>query len=191
MNEVIDKFNAVPLAHKLVGLFFLMIAIGVGYLMGVHGPMKEEISAFETEAASLTREMGRLEQVRQNQAEVVARLEDLNRQLQVAREKLPESAEVPRLLQRIHAQAQTAGLSIERFQRDSDVARTDFIEIPVQMRLVGTFDEMVNFFYFVGRMTRIVNIRNITMRRTRSGLNPEGELQVTAQATTYRWNPTQ
>ena len=189
MNDLIDKFNVVPLAHKLVGLFFLMVAIVVGYLMFVQSPMKEEITGLETEAASQTRELGRLEQVRLNQAEVIVRLEDLNRQLQIAREKLPESAEVPRLLQRIHAQAQTAGLSIERFQRDSDVARNDFIEIPVQMRLVGTFDEMVNFFYFVGRMTRIVNIRNITMTRTRSGLNPEGELQVSAQATTYRWNP--
>lgn len=189
MNELIDKFNAVPMTHKVVGLIFMMIAISVGYLMLVHNPMKEEVSRLETEANRLTREVSRLEQVRQNQAEVIARLEDLNRQLTVAREKLPESAEVPRLLQRIHAQAQTAGLSIERFQRNEDVSRSDFIEIPVQMRLVGTFDEMVNFFYFVGRMTRIVNVRNISMRRTSSGLNPSGELQVTAQATTYRWNP--
>ena len=98
MNELIDKFNAVPLTHKLVGLFFVMIAIGVGFLMGVHGPITEEISSLEAEANSLTREVGRLEQVRQNQEEVVERLEDLNRQLHVAREKLPESAEVPRLL---------------------------------------------------------------------------------------------
>lgn len=189
MNELIDKFNAVPMTQKLVGLIIAMVAIGVGYLMLIHNPMTDEISRLETEANQLTREVGRLEQVRANQAEVVTRLEDLNRQLQVAREKLPESAEVPRLLQRIHAQAQTAGLSIERFQRNDDVSQTDFIEIPVEMQLVGTFDEMVNFFYFVGRMTRIVNIRKISMSRAGSGPNPGGQLEVSAQATTYQWNP--
>ncbi len=189
MNDFIDKFNSVPLAQKVVGLVIVAVAVAVGYLMVIHNPMTEEISDLETQATSLQREADRLEQIRENQAQVVARLEDLTAQLHVAREKLPEGAEIPSLLQRIHNQAQTAGLSINRFRRNEDISRTDFIEIPVDMDLTGSFDEVTNFFFFVGRMTRIVNIRQINIRRTGSGLTPDGELTVSAQATTYQWNP--
>lgn len=189
MNEFIDRFNAIALTYKLVGLFVVMVGIFVAFLLGVHEPIKEDIVRLENKATELQREAARLDQVRENQAQVVARLEDLNRQLQVAREKLPESAEVPRLLQRIHVQAQTAGLQINRFQRSADVARDDFVEIPVSIEIVGTFDEVANFFYFVGRMTRIVNIQDIAISRASSGLNPDGRLSVSAKATTFRWNP--
>lgn len=189
MNDFIDRFNSIALTYKLVGLFIVMVGIFVVFWMGVREPIREDIERLDSKATDLQREAARLDQVRENQALVVARLEDLNRQLQVAREKLPESAEVPRLLQRIHVQAQTAGLQINRFQRNSDVARDDFVEIPVSVEIVGTFDEVANFFYFVGRMTRIVNIQDITINRTSSGLSPDGRLSVSAKATTFRWNP--
>lgn len=189
MNDFIDKFNSVPLSQKAVGIFVVIVVIAVAFLMTVYTPMTEEIGSLETEATSLNREADRLRQIQENQAEVVARLEALNAQLHIAREKLPESAEIPSLLQRIHNQAQTAGLSINRFQRNEDVDRADFVEIPVAISMKGNFDEMTNFFYFVGRMTRIVNIRQIEIQRSASGMNPDGELTVSAQATTYRWKP--
>jgi Tfp pilus assembly protein PilO len=55
------------------------------------------------------------------------------------------------------------------------------------MDLSGTYDELANFFYYVGRMTRIVNVRDISLTRSSSGLSAEGELKVTALATTFRY----
>jgi type IV pilus assembly protein PilO len=189
MNDLIDRFNSIALAQKLIILVLLMVGIFVGFLIGIQQPIADEIERLDQRATSLQREVGNLERVRQNQAEVAAELDDLTRRLDDARVQLPERAEIPNLLQRIHGQAQTVGLSIERFRRNEDVAGSDFIEIPVEMELVGTFDEVANFFYSVGRMPRIVNIRDIRMQRAASGLNPEGVLIVRARATTYRWNP--
>lgn len=189
MNDLIDRFNSVPLTHKLLGLFVVMVGLFIAYLMGVHGPKSDEIAQLEQEVTQLQQQESRLEDAPDRQVEMEEKLHSLNQELQLAREKLPESAEIPDLLQRIYNQAQTAGLTINTFRRNAEVPQTDFIEIPVEMELVGTFDEVANFFFFVGRMTRIVNIQNLTLNRSSSGLDPDGELTVTAQATTFRWNP--
>lgn len=189
MNDFIDRFNSVPLTHKLLGLFVIMVGLFVAFLMGVHGPKSDEISQLERELSGLQQRESQLDDAPERHAEMEAELQSLQQDLQLAREKLPESAEISDLLQRIYNHAQTAGLTINRFRRNEEIPKEDVIEIPVEMELVGTFDEVANFFYFVGRIARIVNIRDITLRRAGSGVEPDGELIVTAQATTFRWNP--
>lgn len=189
MNDLIDRFNSVPMTHKLLGLFVVMVGLFVAYLMGVHGPKSDEIRQMEQQVTQLQQKEAQLEDAPERQAEMEETLHSLNQELQLAREKLPESAEIPDLLQRIYNQAQTAGLTINTFRRNEEVPQADFIEIPVEMELVGTFDEVANFFFFVGRMTRIVNIQNLTLSRSADGLATDGELEVSAQATTFRWNP--
>lgn len=189
MNDLIDRFNSVPLTHKLFGLFVVMVGIFVVYLMGVHSPMTDDIADLKQELSSLQQREGQLQGAPQRQEEMELKLQSLDQELQLAREKLPASAEIPDLLQRVYNQAQTAGLTIETFRRNEEVHREDFIEIPVEMELTGTFDEVANFFFFVGRMTRIINIQNLVLERENSGLDADGDLTVTAQATTFRWNP--
>ncbi len=189
MNELIDRFNSVPLTQKVLVLFLVMAGIVTAYFLMLYQPTSDEIAQLQQEASSLDREEDRLRAVRESQAELEAQLQELNQQLQVAREKLPESAEIPDLLQRVYNQAKTAGLTIETFRRNNEVAQTDFIEIPVSMELTGSFDEVANFFFFVGRMTRIINIEDLNIRRQSSGMTPDGGLNVSARATTYRWSP--
>lgn len=189
MNDLIDRFNAVPLTQKVLVLFLVMAGILTVFFLAMYQPTTEEIEELKREASSLEREEERLKDIRESQTEMEAQLQELDQQLQIAREKLPETAEIPSLLQRVYNQAKTAGLTIETFQRNDEVVRADYIEIPVQMQLTGTFDEVANFFFFVGRMTRIINIENVSLDREASGMSPDGTLSVSARATTYRWNP--
>lgn len=190
MNNFFDKFNTVPLGQKVLVFVILMVALFVAFWMLVYAPMAEDMQRAETEISNLEGEKKRLDEIKQRRAEAQARKEELNRQLLVAREKLPATAEISSLLQRIHNQAKTAGLEINRFQRRPDVAKADFVEIPVDMAMAGSFDEVANFLFYVGRMTRIVNVENIVIKRRETGVSPGGDLTVTANAKTFRWNPT-
>lgn len=186
MNEFIDKFNSIALSQKILLLLILMVAIGLGFWTLAYSPMDEELTKSSAEIVRLQQEKVRLEQVHRNRSQVMERLEDLQRQLSIARDKLPATSEIPSLLQRIYNQGKTAGLEINKFKRNSDVERDHFIEIPVEMELVGTYDELVNFFFYVGRMTRIVDISDVTLTRRTKGLSPEGVLVVSAKARTFQ-----
>ena len=189
MNEFIAKFNSYPLGQKIGLLVLVVTLLGVGFYLLYYQDYQANMEAQRTQLKTLQDKQEKLDLLKANRAEVLNRLESLKRQLLVAREQLPASAEVPSLLQRIHNQAKTAGLEIEKFERMTDQDRSYYTEIPVKMELEGTYDELANFFYYIGRMTRIVNIREIKMERERSGWIEEGALKVSALATTFMYNP--
>lgn len=187
MDDFIDRFNSVPLGQKVLLFILLMVVIGVGFWMVVYSPIQDDIESANNRLSDLEQEKERLERLKRNQEKMSQKIADLQQELLIAREKLPASAEIPSLLQRVHNQAKTAGLEIRTFQRNNEVPRQYYIEIPVSMELRGTFDELANFFYYIGRMTRIVNITDISLKRVKSGLEQDGSLSVSAQATTFRY----
>ncbi len=186
MNDFIDKFNQVPMAQKVLLLIILLVGMAAGFWFSVYTPIQDDIQSSKNKLSQLEQEKKRLERLKENQARMRAKIAELQQELLIAREKLPETAEIPSLLQRIHNQAKTAGLEIQSFQRLESKPQQYYLEIPVNMELVGTFDELANFFQYVGRMTRIVNVKNLSMKRAKSGLNQNGDLVVTAQATTFQ-----
>ncbi len=187
MNELIDRFNAVPLTQKILALVVVMVGGFAAFFMLVYTPMNEEIQALELEAQELQRDQSRLESQLANRDEMDEQVRELERQLTMAQETLPASAEIPDLLQTVYRHAKTAGLSIETFQRLDETQEGEIIEIPVEMELVGTFDEVADFFSFVGGMTRLINIEGVQMNVQSSGVDSDGTLNVTARATTFRW----
>lgn len=186
MTDFVDKFNAFSSAQKILGLIILVIGLIAGWWFLLNEPIQLEIDQAETKLRELQREKDRLNQIKRNRAVVLRRLEKLKRQLLIAQEKLPQDAEIPSLLQRIHNQAKTAGLEITTFQRLKDVPKNYYIEIPVGMEMQGTYDELANFLYYVGRMTRIVNIKDLEMARA-SKAGGDGELKIKALGTTFRY----
>jgi Tfp pilus assembly protein PilO len=58
------------------------------------------------------------------------------------------------------------------------------------MTLTGTFHQIATFFFYVGRLTRIVNVENISLARVSSkDGGPEGALTATCTATTFMYRP--
>lgn len=188
MNDFISKFNNVPLGQRILFLSLIICGMAIGFVLLMYQPLTEDIAKKQVQLKKLQREQVRLKQLQANKAEVMAKLERLDRKLLIAKEKLPDSAEVPSLLQRIHNQAKTAGLEIKSFKRVPDQSKDYYTEIPVEMKLVGTYDELANFFYYVGRMTRIVNTSELGLKRLGKGpLDTDGNLEVNALATTFMY----
>lgn len=186
MNELIDKFNAIPTSQRVVGLIIAVLAIMAIFWFMLYSPTLDQINSQKQQVEALQREKQSLAEFKRRKAKVLAELEHLSAKLAEAQDKLPKDAEIPSLLQRIHNQAKTAGLEIRRFQRKSDTPKDFYVEIPVEMELAGTYDNLADFFYYIGRMTRIVNISDISMKRKQMTLDGSGNLVVSAKAKTFR-----
>ncbi len=186
MNELVDKFNAVPANQRYVGLVIAVLAILALFWFVFYSPTLDEINQQKQKVDALQREKQSLAEFKRRKATVLAELENLSSQLTEAQDKLPKGAEIPSLLQRIHNQAKTAGLEIKRFQRKPDTPKDFYVEIPVEMELAGTYDNLADFFFYVGRMTRIVNVSDISMKRKDSNIDGTGALVVKANAKTFR-----
>ncbi len=186
MNELVDKFNAVPSSQRYLGLVVAVLGILAVFWFALYSPTLDSIDKNKKRVDALQREKQSLAEFKRKKAKVLAELETLSSRLTEAQDKLPKDAEIPSLLQRIHNQAKTAGLEIKRFQRKPDSQKDFYVEIPVEMELAGTYDNLADFFFYIGRMTRIVNVSDISMKRKNNNLEGTGDLVVTAKAKTFR-----
>ncbi len=182
MGDFLEQLDKVPNSQKVLLLLLLLAGLFVGFYLLLYSPIVEEIQ----QASNQTQELNR------TRAELLANSDDVERiradiaelcQRQASfMEKLPPRAEIPSLLQSIHQQAQFVGLSIERFQRNDDVPGVRYTRIPVQMEVRGTYDQVSDFFYFIGRQQRIVNVSDIALEVQREA-NPWRTTEAIARST--------
>ncbi len=119
-------------------------------------------------------------------AKLKKQLDELNIMLKKAVAQLPDRKEIPELLSSISGRAREAGLEILIFRPQAENLRDFYAEIPVDIVVRGGFHNVVTFFDEVGRLNRLVNIRNIEIR------NPEVKgtkmsVQTSTQAITFRF----
>jgi len=112
--------------------------------------------------------------------------EKMQEQLASALQELPNDKEIPTLLTSIAGLAKESGLDVLRFQPMPERPKGFYAEVPVTLRLVGTFHQFAEFSFSVGEMPRIVNIGNIKLGgpRQKSGAT---ELSIDCLATTFRF----
>ena len=184
MDEFLDRFNSYPLAQKLLMFGILVVAIFLAFWFLDYSPMLAEHADQEKKLGKLLDRKEELENLKESQAKVLDKVQELRAQILLAEDKLPSSAQLPQLLKHIHDKAKTAGLEIKNFQRKNENSEKYYVEIPVAMELEGTYMELSNFLQFVSNMNRIVNIRNLSLNRKDGS---RGKLAISALATTYRY----
>jgi type IV pilus assembly protein PilO len=163
MSDFLDQFDKVPLSQKVL----LLVLLGLGVFVAYFFLFRQDI---ETQLADQNR---RLQDLSNQRAELNASVEDVDRIQEEIEElcsrqeafldKLPPRAEIPSLLSDINQQGQLSGLEIQEFRRLQMLPGPNYNTVPVSVRLKGSYDEIADFFYFVGRQQRIVSVNNISI----------------------------
>lgn len=194
MNAFLDKYANVPTAQRWLLFLILLAVVFVGLFFLFIQPNNKRIKGTTSQIAQVQQEINELTEKKRKQRELLKQIEALQLDLVRVQNQLPDSSQIPNLLQQIHDQARTAGLQIDRFERTQDIPKDHYIEIPVRMSLSGTYDQLANFLFYVGKLTRIVNVRDLAISTKSvnfSNLDSQelGQLSVTALATTFRHKP--
>jgi type IV pilus assembly protein PilO len=113
-------------------------------------------------------------------------LRDLGAELKRAQARLPDQREIANLLDNVAASGRQAGLEITLFRQKPEVLHDFYAEVPVEMQMRGTYQDVALFLDRVKRLDRIVNVANIQLTKPRL----EGErmlLDAACTATTFRF----
>ena len=193
LEQLITKFRSYSLEQRIFGLIFLLVAIATASWFLLLSPLRDKHKSIVNNTKALSQEKVDLDNQKVEKSQLLEKKTLYENQLLLAEEKLPADAEIPMLLQRIHNQAKITGLEIGKFGRLSDVAKERHVEIPVEMNMRGKFDDLVNFIYYLSRMTLIVNIRNIDIKakdKASESFKSASDLEISALLTTFRFkNP--
>lgn len=169
MSDFLDQFDKVPISQKLLLQILLMLGIFVAYFFVFQSKIEDEIEVQQNRARTLSDQRAELHAGTDDIERIQEDIRELCQRQESFLEKLPPREEVPSLLQSINQQAELTGLVIQTFQRNANVPGPNYTTIPVTMALEGTYDQISDFFYFIGRQQRIVNVSDIALTMDTGG----------------------
>ena len=102
-------------------------------------------------------------------------LDEMQRSFGAMLRQLPGKTEVPNLLVDISQTGLAAGLEEQLFQPSPEVRRDFYAELPIRIRLLGTFHELGNFVSGIAALPRIVTLHDLS-------ITPEAKTPATASS---------
>ncbi len=180
IDPLLDKVGNLTKVHLIIicSVTFVLI-VGLVYWLAYMPKFEEinkkedELSTLQTKLENAKRQAKDIEKFRNDMKE--AEIEFLR-----VKKSLPEGKEIPSLLISISRSGHEAGLEFLLFERKDAVSKEFYAEIPIAIRVAGSYHNVGGFFDKVAKLNRIVNIRNIKMIATDSGVK-----ETSCTATTY------
>ena len=104
--------------------------------------------------------------------------------------QLPGEKEIPSLLTRVARLGQETDLDLALFKPGNSVAKEFYMEVPVQLKVIGTYHGLGVLFERLGRLDRIVNVADLTIRPAGKEQKAGASIQAEFGVVTYSYTGT-
>jgi type IV pilus assembly protein PilO len=176
-----------PLAVRgfFVALAFVVVA-GLGWYLFVWDDDRPVLQKAEQDELDLRAQFETKQQRAANLEAYKLQLGEMERSFGAMLRQLPGKTEVPNLLVDISQTGLAAGLSEKLFQPGAEKSNGFYAELPIHIRLVGSYHEFGNFVSGIAALPRIVTLHDISITPvdTKSGYD---NLVMDVTAKTYRY----
>ena len=163
MASTLDKIVEAPGPTKAAVLILVLGLIGAGWYTLYFSETVAQVERAAKRTPTLNKTLRQQKEIEKNLEKFKQEISKLKQARDRMRDRLPDSPAIAGLLQQIHSQAKVVGLQVDSFKRSKDQEEKLYARIPVRMTLVGTFHQVATFFYYLGRLTRIVNVEDIAI----------------------------
>ena len=193
MADVLEKFERVGIAAKIVVLLILMAAVGGAFYALAYQKLEKEAASLQRNITQINSRMAELRVQTEAIDGVRRELVDLCELYDLFLERLPLDRDVESLLRRVTSQAGITGVRLRETLVLPPVTGRQFNTQPLTVALLGSYDQVTEFFYLLSREPRIINVSNVSMTAERGGgrgarggavVGPT-VLNVTARLSTY------
>jgi len=174
-----------PIRLGAIGLIFV-VAVVAGTYFGAWKPKKPELDAARAEEQQLLLKLETKAKKAANLDAYKAQLAEMEQSFGAMLRKLPNKTEVPNLLTDISQQGTAAGLDQKLFQPNAQVVKDFYAELPIKMRLTGSFHSIGAFVSGVAALPRIVTLHDVQITQVGKAAGSD-DLQLDVTAKTYRY----
>lgn len=178
----VGAWPVAPRVAVLFGLFVLILLAGWWFvwndqLANLEARQQDELKLREEFVAKKTQAIN-LELYKQQ-------LNEIDRSFGALLKQLPNKSEVESLLIEINQSGMGRGLQFELFKPGQEITRDFYAELPINVKLTGSYHDLGAFAGDIGRLSRIVTLNNISISS-----NPQakdGSLVMDAVTKTFRY----
>ena len=172
-----------PLVPKIVVLVVILIAIPVaGYFLDWQTQI-EELENGRTQETRLKDEYVKKKTQAVNLDLHKQQLREIDTQFGALLKQLPNKSQMDALLVDINQAGLGRGLQFDLFKpAPSEIRGESYNELPIQLRVTGSYHDMGAFASDVGQLSRIVILKDVSLQAEKSG-----SLAMNAVARTFRY----
>jgi type IV pilus assembly protein PilO len=173
-----------PVRTGAVVLAFLVASVLLSYFL-VWQDKQPELERKQAEERQLRETFRSKHSKAVNLAIYEQQLKDIERSFGALLRQLPGKTEVPSLLVDISQTGLAAGLEEKLFQPSPEEKKDFYAELPIKIRLTGTFHEFGAFVSGIAALPRIVTLHDIEIKPEKGDAYDQLTLDLTAR--TYRY----
>ena len=174
-----------PVRAGAVAIWFVVLSFVLVYML-VWQRQHPELERFQGEEQQLRDEFRKKHAKAVNLEVYKQQLSDIERSFGALLRQLPGKTEVPNLLVDISQTGLAAGLEEKLFQPGNEQKRDFYAELPIRIRLSGSYHEFGEFVSGIAALPRIVTLHNIEIKPEGKGANYDA-LTLDLTAKTYRY----
>jgi len=172
-----------PLAKLVLTIFLAIVTMGLGY-MGLISDKIDLLNGAEAEEIILKQKYEAKYHVAANlelfQAQMVEAEELFAKQLK----SLPESHEIPGLLDDITFVGTTSALNFVKLNWQPEIIQEIYIELPIDIEVIGKYHDFGSFVSKIAGLPRIVTLHDFEIDLSKAN---DEQLKLKLQAKTYRY----
>jgi type IV pilus assembly protein PilO len=171
-----------PLAPRLLCAAGVMAAaIGLGYFFYWSGQFEEQETLAAQEQTLRNDYRAKIAQAINLEA-LEAQQQQVNRYVERLEKQLPSKAEMAALLSDINQAGLGRGLQFELFKPGQVVVKDYYAELPIDIKVTGSYHDIGEFAADMAKMPRIVTLNNLSLNTGKDGV-----LSLDAVAKTFRY----
>ena len=173
-----------PIRAGAVGLAFLTLSL-IGVYLLIWDGQRPELQRRQAEEQQLRQEFRDKHSKAVNLEVYKQQLKDIERSFGALLRQLPGKTEVPSLLIDISQTGLAAGLQEKLFQPVPELKKDFYAELPIKIRLSGSYHQFGEFVSGIAALPRIVTLHDIDIKPDNKDAYDQLSLELTAK--TYRY----
>jgi type IV pilus assembly protein PilO len=175
-----------PIRAGAVAIWFVALTLGLSYFV-VWNQKQPDLERSQNQEVALRSEFQTKHAKAVNLDVYKGQLKDIERSFGALLRQLPGKTEVPNLLVDISQTGLAAGLEEKLFQPAGEQKRDFYAELPIKIRLSGSYHEFGEFVSGIAALPRIVTLHDIDIKLVGGKDAGPDVLTLDLTAKTYRY----
>jgi type IV pilus assembly protein PilO len=187
VNALIERLLELPPRQRILAIVGAVAAVVLLYAYFLYWPREAQIEEKTKQVENLRRDRDRKAALVGNIEAARKEVQKLDGDLRAAVAQLPDTKEIPDVLSAVSSLGIESGLEIVQFKQREEEYADFYARVPVDIVVRGTFHQVVSFFDKVGRMPRIVNVSEVSIKAPQRIEGNEVLLDTSCAAVTFRF----
>lgn len=179
--------NLPPLKKLAVWAVCAVVIVGL-YWQVSYKEKARKIQRLENDLSNKQAKLNENKAIARNLPRFKEEVDKLNLRLEEVVRELPNSREIPNLLETISNLGAISGLEVIFIKPQSDKNKGFYAEVPIQIRVRGEYHDLGMFLDALSKLDRIINVSDVTLGNPKEDeVTGNIVIDISALATTYRY----